>query len=49
MDTDVDADAQEEYLYSREAKEQAARERAEETANSMALTVAAADSAIPDG
>ena len=44
-DTDVDADAQEEDLYSREAKEQAARERAEEAANSMALTVVAADPA----
>jgi hypothetical protein len=38
-DTDVDVDAQEEDLYSREAKEQAAREREEEAANSMALTV----------
>ena len=45
-DTDVDADAQEEDLYSREAKEQAARERAEEAANSMALTVVTADSAL---
>jgi hypothetical protein len=44
-DTDVDADAQEEDLYSREAKEQAAREREEEAANSMALTVVAADPA----
>ena len=43
-DTDVDADTQEEDLYSREAKEQAARERAEEAANSMALIVAVADS-----
>ena len=44
-DTDVDADAQEEDLYSREAKEQAAREREEEAANSMTLTVVAADPA----
>ena len=44
-DTDVDVDAQEKDLYSREVKEQAARERAEEATNSMALIVAAADSA----
>ena len=42
-DTDVDAGAQED-LYSREAKERAPRERAEEAMNSTALTVVSEDS-----
>ena len=42
VDTDVDVDIDsEDDLYSREAKEQAARERAEEAANAAALTVLA--------
>ncbi len=43
MDTDLDAGAQED-LYSREAKLQAAPERWEEAMNSIALTVASANS-----